>query len=115
MQKKFPKYLPRFLRDWNFLPLPLRSLKPYDTFIRRYLCCLKCCRKLVDTDPSNDGQNSQISNDMKKSPPENFIGNNYVYDKPPSIEELEAQAGRRDYGSDANNFGNDNDAFEYKF
>jgi hypothetical protein len=47
MQHKHPEHLPEKLKDWKFLPIWFRSLKPYDSFIRQYLCCFKCCRKLV--------------------------------------------------------------------
>jgi hypothetical protein len=34
MQSKLPKYLPVFLQNWNFLPIYLRSLEPYDKLFR---------------------------------------------------------------------------------
>ncbi|XP_061682119.1 sodium-dependent phosphate transport protein 2B-like [Syngnathoides biaculeatus] len=51
MQSHCPRFLPRFLRTWNFLPLPMRSLEPWDRvvtsclgFCGRYCCCIcKCC------------------------------------------------------------------------
>jgi hypothetical protein len=30
MQRKVPKHLPEKLKNWDFLPTPLHSLKPYD-------------------------------------------------------------------------------------
>ncbi|XP_065138618.2 solute carrier family 34 member 2b isoform X1 [Paramisgurnus dabryanus] len=53
MQSRWPRYLPSCLRSWDFLPRPLRSLKPWDkhvtvamTFCRtRCCCCCKCCNK----------------------------------------------------------------------
>jgi len=44
MQKKCPQYLPKFMRTWEFLPLPLRSLAPYDKFFTKYLLC--CCSQM---------------------------------------------------------------------
>ncbi|XP_019733926.1 sodium-dependent phosphate transport protein 2B-like isoform X2 [Hippocampus comes] len=51
LQSRCPRALPRFLRTWNFLPRPLRSLAPWDNvvtsclgFCGRYCCCIcKCC------------------------------------------------------------------------
>uniref|UniRef100_A0A673JMN0 Sodium-dependent phosphate transport protein 2B n=1 Tax=Sinocyclocheilus rhinocerous TaxID=307959 RepID=A0A673JMN0_9TELE len=50
MQKHCPRFLPSFLRSWDFLPTPLHSLKPWDrvvtasmTFCRTRCCC--CCCK----------------------------------------------------------------------
>ncbi|XP_043918096.1 sodium-dependent phosphate transport protein 2B [Protopterus annectens] len=49
LQSKLPNLLPAFLRNWNFLPSWLHSLKPWDVVIsvvtgccRR--CCCSCCR-----------------------------------------------------------------------
>lgn len=53
MQHRFPSYLPDKLKDWLFLPAALRSLKPYDEFINKYLCCLSCCKKLVAVAPAD--------------------------------------------------------------
>jgi hypothetical protein len=46
-QKYCLERLPEYLRTWDFLPLPLRSLEPYDKFIVNYLCCLDCCQNIV--------------------------------------------------------------------
>ncbi|XP_061834510.2 sodium-dependent phosphate transport protein 2B-like [Nerophis lumbriciformis] len=51
MQSRCPRFLPRFLRDWKFLPRPLRSLAPWDSvvtslmgFCGHYCCCFcRCC------------------------------------------------------------------------
>jgi sodium-dependent phosphate cotransporter len=45
-QNKCPSFLPQFLKSWDFLPVPLRSLKPYDDIINKNLCCCICCHKL---------------------------------------------------------------------
>ena len=50
IQRKKPNILPPVLRTWKFLPLPLRSLAPYDNFFTS----LRCCRKL-----RGKGDNSQ--------------------------------------------------------
>ncbi|XP_045600158.2 sodium-dependent phosphate transport protein 2A isoform X1 [Procambarus clarkii] len=40
-QVRFPKCLPLLLRTWHWLPLPLRSLHPYDDLISRLMCCTR--------------------------------------------------------------------------
>lgn len=53
LQARCPRILPLKLRDWNFLPLWMHSLKPWDNVIslatscfqRRCCCCCRvCCR-----------------------------------------------------------------------
>jgi len=39
LQKRKPGLLPEVLRTWNWLPVGLRSLKPYDNFFNRFLIC----------------------------------------------------------------------------
>ena len=46
LQNKYPNILVKKLRSWNFLPVYLRSLKPYDEMIKNYLCCMNCCKKI---------------------------------------------------------------------
>ena len=50
IQKKKSKWLPNKLRSWDFVPLPLRSLQPYDRLMTSPPCC-KVCR---NEDPSLD-------------------------------------------------------------
>ncbi|CAF0771665.1 unnamed protein product [Brachionus calyciflorus] len=39
--------LPKWLKTWDFLPLPLRSLEPYDRFLSKFCCrCLKKASKV---------------------------------------------------------------------
>jgi sodium-dependent phosphate cotransporter len=47
LQVKTPQCLPRKLRNWNFLPLWLHSLEPYDKVVGKFLC-VKCCRNCQD-------------------------------------------------------------------
>ena len=42
LQNKKPSWLPPFLRDWSFLPLWMRSLKPIDDVFSKLRCCQKC-------------------------------------------------------------------------
>lgn len=51
MQSRWPRYLPRVLRNWEFLPRPLHSMAPWDRVVTsafsfcgtRCCCCCKCC------------------------------------------------------------------------
>ncbi|CAL4066567.1 unnamed protein product, partial [Meganyctiphanes norvegica] len=45
LQSKKPLWLPNILRSWDWLPLPLRSLEPYDKIMMCLDCC-NCCSKL---------------------------------------------------------------------
>jgi len=59
IQRKFPQILPDKLKNWKFLPTPLRSLKPYDRIIER-LNCVKLCRKHeVTQDDKKNGRFNQ--------------------------------------------------------
>ena len=49
LQKKSPHLLPVKLQTWTFLPIHMRSLKPYDTLISKYLCFMPCCKQLKVT------------------------------------------------------------------
>ncbi|KAM7012134.1 sodium-dependent phosphate transport protein 2B-like [Tautogolabrus adspersus] len=50
MQSRCMHYLPKGLRSWDFLPLPLHSMEPWDTMVtttfgfcgRRCCCCCRC-------------------------------------------------------------------------
>lgn len=39
LQSKKNNILPNYLKTWNFLPIYLRSLKPYDKFMVKYILC----------------------------------------------------------------------------
>ncbi|XP_017278870.1 solute carrier family 34 member 2b [Kryptolebias marmoratus] len=56
MQSRWPRYLPKVLRSWEFLPRPLHSMAPWDrvvtssmAFCGKHCCCCckcsSCCRK----------------------------------------------------------------------
>ncbi|KAK3518810.1 hypothetical protein QTP70_014881, partial [Hemibagrus guttatus] len=53
MQSRCPRFLVPVLRNWDFLPRPLHSLKPWDRIVTRMMgfcgkrccCCCKCCQK----------------------------------------------------------------------
>jgi len=42
-------WLPYFFRDWSFLPLWMRSLKPLDDFFSQLSCCSKCINPQLDS------------------------------------------------------------------
>ena len=48
LQSKVPRILPPFLRNWNFLPEPCRSLEPYDRFFVKVFGCCSCCKQIPD-------------------------------------------------------------------
>lgn len=50
IQKYKPQFLPKALRTWEWLPVPLRSLAFYDKHIFGKKCC--CCRRKVAATPS---------------------------------------------------------------
>ncbi|CAL4121911.1 unnamed protein product, partial [Meganyctiphanes norvegica] len=50
IQNKKPKWLPRKLQDWDWLPLPLHSLEPYDKIITGWSCCRKCSGHEIEGD-----------------------------------------------------------------
>ncbi|XP_041863258.1 sodium-dependent phosphate transport protein 2B-like [Melanotaenia boesemani] len=70
MQSRCPRYLPKALRNWDFLPRPLHSMAPWDAaltralgFCRKHCCCCcrcsNCCRK--------DEEDEKISTSSRKS------------------------------------------------
>jgi len=54
LQSKRPNCLPAKLRSWQWLPLPLRSLEPYDRAIT--ICCKRkhCCNRKSDGSPPDE-------------------------------------------------------------
>nr|XP_055045226.1 solute carrier family 34 member 2b isoform X2 [Misgurnus anguillicaudatus] len=67
MQSRWPRYLPSCLRSWDFLPRPLRSLKPWDKHVTvaltfcstRCCCCCKCCNK-KETDEMKEEKSLEV-------------------------------------------------------
>ncbi|XP_066527899.1 solute carrier family 34 member 2b isoform X2 [Hoplias malabaricus] len=53
MQSRCPRFLIPVMRNWDFLPKPLHSLKPWDRVVTSAMafcgshccCCCKCCKK----------------------------------------------------------------------
>ena len=57
IQKKFPKVLPYYLKNFEWLPIWMRSLEPYDKKISKLKCictCFKCCKKRQTLDGHKD-------------------------------------------------------------
>ena len=62
LQNKAPKCLPSFLRDWYFLPEVLRSLKPFDRVITRFIDWWPCCKKETKTETDTaDGKTTTVT------------------------------------------------------
>jgi len=50
VQSYKPSILPKILKDWTFLPKPLRSLEPIDNLITSLFSCCTICGKKKDKD-----------------------------------------------------------------
>jgi sodium-dependent phosphate cotransporter len=85
LQKKHPKVLPEFLKDWEFLPIGLRSLKPYDRIIVKYLMCFKCCKKLTNADESDNkivlDHQEEIANTYQNGKMNGFANQTFVLER----------------------------------
>ncbi|ODM87561.1 Sodium-dependent phosphate transport protein 2B [Orchesella cincta] len=56
MQRKVPKLLPVKLRDWKWVPKPLRSLQPYDNLVSKLPCCPGQSQTNNDDSDDEDGK-----------------------------------------------------------
>lgn len=54
IQRKAPQVLPVWLRDWKWMPLPMRSLRPYDKLVSQ----MPCCRSESKEDSEDDDDDS---------------------------------------------------------
>lgn len=54
IQRFRPQWLPVKLRNWKWLPAPLRSLQPYDAIISRCRCCKCCIPNEIEGEDEND-------------------------------------------------------------
>ncbi|KAM9358012.1 solute carrier family 34 member 2b [Symphorus nematophorus] len=71
MQSRCPRYLPKVLRNWDFLPRPLHSMAPWDAVVTSTLgfcgkhccCCCKCCKCCKTAEDEDE----KIRKDSKKS------------------------------------------------
>ena len=57
MQRKHPKLLPQILRNWDFMPLFLHSLEPYDAVVTQWKCCDRCTQASLVDDPEVGNEN----------------------------------------------------------
>ena len=62
IQFKKSHWLPHVLRDWTFLPLCLRSLKPMDDLFRSLPCCSKCT---VQVDLNTEDVEAAVGEEMQ--------------------------------------------------
>jgi len=56
LQRKRPTILPQKYRDWNWLPIYLHSLHPYDSKMTKFFGLFTCCKK--EETPEIDLENS---------------------------------------------------------
>jgi hypothetical protein len=54
MQTHVPRFLPKFLRNWNFLPLALHSFEPYDRIFKKIKCCNRHAKVNAVENDDND-------------------------------------------------------------
>ncbi|XP_053552156.1 sodium-dependent phosphate transport protein 2C-like, partial [Bombina bombina] len=55
LQNKVPQYLPSFLRNWDYLPMWLHSLAPWDKLLKSFCgcCCKKCSKQKTEEKPKD--------------------------------------------------------------
>ena len=63
IQRKLPKILPVFLRNWKFLPTACRSLEPYDNLIQKLTFCCTCCRNRKNKNDDAEKRNIDLEHD----------------------------------------------------
>ncbi|XP_035509562.1 solute carrier family 34 member 2b [Morone saxatilis] len=76
MQSRCPRYLPKFLRSWDFLPRPLHSMAPWDAVVtstfgfcgKHCCCCCKCCKCCKKNEDEQIRRNSKKSLEMYDNP-----------------------------------------------
>ena len=65
LQSKAPRVLPRFLKDWKFLPEPCRSLDPYDRVFRKVFGRCSCCKQIPDDSEDEDESELKTEKDFE--------------------------------------------------
>ncbi|TKS74872.1 Sodium-dependent phosphate transport protein 2B [Collichthys lucidus] len=76
MQSRCPRYLPKLLRTWEFLPKPLHSMAPWDAVVTSMLgfcgnhccCCCKRCKCCNKDDEERVSRGSKKSLEMYDNP-----------------------------------------------
>ncbi|XP_023335519.1 sodium-dependent phosphate transport protein 2A [Eurytemora carolleeae] len=66
VQNHKPSILPGFLKNWDFLPLFLHSLEPYDKIITRLCGWCRCCKPSTVSPTSNTGENEEENTEEGK-------------------------------------------------
>ena len=70
LQVKCPSVLPKKLKNWNFLPLWLHSLRPYDKVMTNTLSKIPGCKKCFKKNADEDSEKIIESGDIEKGPEE---------------------------------------------
>ncbi|RXG56720.1 Sodium-dependent phosphate transport protein 2A [Armadillidium vulgare] len=68
LQSHCSKVLPQVLKNWDFLPLPLRSLEPYDRVFLSIPCC-KSCRIQTAEEEKEEDNSVPSTVIIEKTPP----------------------------------------------
>ena len=77
MQNYCSQWLPYFIRDWSFLPLWMRSLKPLDDFFHQLSCCSKCINPQLESIQITDLKNVESAiNNIQKMAMQISVSNN---------------------------------------
>ena len=61
LQNKCPKCLPKCLKTWDCLPLPCRSLKPWNDCFLKCKCCQKLQEKNLEAEKQKKTETSPIN------------------------------------------------------
>ena len=79
IQNKKKDILPEVLQTWEWVPEPMRSLRPYDSFMTSLPCCKSCNNAAVkseeleevavDAVSSSSRSNSIVEKSNTESPP----------------------------------------------
>jgi sodium-dependent phosphate cotransporter len=89
LQSKRPRWLPAVLRNWNFLPLPLHSLQPYDDVLTIcfksafYQKVCRCCKQTSTSVEPVDYKESSFSRNVSEVDVAQVVaGDDVVKEKP---------------------------------
>lgn len=75
LQRKKSKVLPVRLRNWKWLPLPLRSLKPYDdVFCSKCTCCVRTTSQVNDENAERNGHTNESYQPADEQPASELWG-----------------------------------------
>ncbi|XP_032888221.1 sodium-dependent phosphate transport protein 2B-like [Amblyraja radiata] len=68
MQTKCPRYLPKVLQTWNFLPIWFHSLRPWDGVVQHAtICCSNRCFRKCGCCKKNDDENVDKKEKLARS------------------------------------------------